>query len=45
MANMCRDAHIDPELFGLFINDHIYLRYAERFSTHGKSMRSIRQAC
>ena len=31
MANMCRDAHIDPELFGLFINDHIYLRYAERF--------------
>jgi HD-GYP domain-containing protein (c-di-GMP phosphodiesterase class II) len=31
MANMCRDAHIDPELFGLFINAHIYLQYAERF--------------
>jgi HD-GYP domain-containing protein (c-di-GMP phosphodiesterase class II) len=31
MAFMCRDAHIDPELFGLFINAHIYLKYAERF--------------
>jgi HD-GYP domain-containing protein (c-di-GMP phosphodiesterase class II) len=31
MANMCRDAHIDPQLFGLFINAHIYLQYAERF--------------
>ena len=31
MATMCRDAHIDPELFGLFINDEIYLQYANRF--------------
>ncbi|MDZ5434336.1 HD domain-containing phosphohydrolase [Pseudomonas fluorescens] len=31
MATMCRDAHIDPELFRLFIKAHIYLRYAERF--------------
>ena len=31
MANMCRDAHIDPELFGLFINAQIYLQYARRF--------------
>jgi HD-GYP domain-containing protein (c-di-GMP phosphodiesterase class II) len=31
MAFMCRDAHIDPELFELFINAHIYLKYAERF--------------
>jgi HD-GYP domain-containing protein (c-di-GMP phosphodiesterase class II) len=31
MANMCRDAHIDPQLFGLFINAHIYLQYAEKF--------------
>ena len=31
MANMCRHAHIDPQLFGLFINAHIYLQYAERF--------------
>jgi HD-GYP domain-containing protein (c-di-GMP phosphodiesterase class II) len=31
MANMCRDAHIDPQLFELFINAHIYLQYAERF--------------
>jgi len=31
MATMCRDAHIDPDLFGLFINAQIYLQYAERF--------------
>jgi HD-GYP domain-containing protein (c-di-GMP phosphodiesterase class II) len=31
MATMCRDAHIDPELFGLFINAQIYLQYADRF--------------
>ncbi|KAF0865524.1 HD domain-containing phosphohydrolase [Pseudomonas sp. LD120] len=31
MAMMCRDAHIDPELFELFIQQDIYQRYAERF--------------
>ena len=31
MAIMCRDAHIDPELFGLFINSQIHLQYARRF--------------
>jgi hypothetical protein len=31
MAFMCRDAHIDPELFGLFLDAHIYLQYARRF--------------
>jgi HD-GYP domain-containing protein (c-di-GMP phosphodiesterase class II) len=31
MAFMCRDAHIDPELFGLFIDAQIYLHYARRF--------------
>lgn len=31
MATMCRDAHIDPDLFGLFINEAIYLQYASRF--------------
>ncbi|MNU89263.1 Cyclic di-GMP phosphodiesterase response regulator RpfG [compost metagenome] len=31
MAYMCRDAHIDPQLFELFINSHIYLQYAKRF--------------
>ncbi len=31
MATMCRDAHIDPELFGLFINAGIYRQYAEQF--------------
>lgn len=31
MATMCREAHIDPELFGLFIEEEIYLRYAEQF--------------
>ncbi|MGE8151716.1 HD domain-containing phosphohydrolase [Pseudomonas vancouverensis] len=31
MAFMCRDAHIDPELFELFIKAQIYLQYARRF--------------
>ena len=31
MATMCRDAHIDPELFELFINAGIYKQYAERY--------------
>ena len=31
MAAMCQDAHIDPELFGLFVRTKIYRRYAERF--------------
>lgn len=33
MAMMCRDAHIDPQLFGLFIRQKIYQQYAERFLT------------
>ncbi|WP_028620682.1 HD domain-containing phosphohydrolase [Pseudomonas sp. Ant30-3] len=31
MATMCRDAHIDPELFELFITAQIYRQYAEQF--------------
>ena len=31
MAGMCKAAHIDPELFGLFVREKIYLSYAERF--------------
>ena len=31
MAGMCRDAHIDPQLFGLFIEAGIYRQYAEQF--------------
>ncbi|QHA81768.1 HD domain-containing protein [Pseudomonas mediterranea] len=31
MATMCREAHIDPELFGLFIDEQIYLGYANQF--------------
>jgi hypothetical protein len=31
MAFMCRDAHIDPELFALFVNEKIYQQYADRF--------------
>jgi hypothetical protein len=31
MANMCKGAHIDPELFALFVRAKIYQRYAERF--------------
>ena len=31
MAGMCKGAHIDPQLFALFIRVGIYRRYAERF--------------
>ncbi|MGG2400121.1 HD domain-containing phosphohydrolase [Pseudomonas sp. SH1-B] len=31
MAGMCKGAHIDPELFGLFVRSGVYRRYAERF--------------
>jgi len=31
MATMCREAHIDAELFGLFIREGVYLQYAGRF--------------
>jgi len=31
MATMSREAHIDPELFALFINDGVYMQYAARF--------------
>lgn len=31
MATMCREAHIDAPLFGLFINEGVYMQYATRF--------------
>lgn len=31
MAGMCKGAHIDTELFGLFIRSGVYRDYAERF--------------
>lgn len=31
MAGMCQGAHIDPQLFGLFVRRKIYRSYAERF--------------
>ncbi|EQM69201.1 HD domain-containing phosphohydrolase [Pseudomonas tohonis] len=31
MVGMCKGAHIDPELFGLFIRSGVYRDYAERF--------------
>ncbi|MDE3736605.1 hypothetical protein PSH28_08390 [Pseudomonas resinovorans] len=31
MTNMCRGAHIDPDLFGLFIRSGVYKEYARRF--------------
>ncbi|WP_095143855.1 HD domain-containing phosphohydrolase [Pseudomonas sp. Irchel s3b6] len=31
MAFMCRDAHIDPQLFALFVNEKIYQQYADKF--------------
>jgi len=31
MAGMCRNGHIDPELFSLFLRAGIYQSYAQRF--------------
>ncbi|QEY62314.1 HAMP domain-containing protein [Metapseudomonas lalkuanensis] len=31
MTGMCRGAHIDPDLFGLFIRSGVYMDYARRF--------------
>ncbi len=31
MAGMCQGAHIDTQLFGLFVREKIYQTYAERF--------------
>lgn len=31
MAFMCRDAHIDPQLFALFVKERIYQRYADKY--------------
>jgi HD-GYP domain-containing protein (c-di-GMP phosphodiesterase class II) len=31
MAHMCRDAHIDPDLFRLFVQNGIYLEYARQY--------------
>ncbi|MBV4488319.1 HD domain-containing protein [Pseudomonas sp. SWRI153] len=31
MATMCREAHIDAPLFGLFISEGVYMQYATRF--------------
>ncbi|MBU0809662.1 MAG: HD domain-containing protein [Gammaproteobacteria bacterium] len=31
MAGMCKAAHIDAELFSLFVREKVYLQYAERF--------------
>jgi HD-GYP domain-containing protein (c-di-GMP phosphodiesterase class II) len=31
MADMCRNEHIDSDLFGLFIRQKVYLEYAKRY--------------
>ena len=31
MGFMKRDNHIDPDLFQIFIQDRLYLKYAEKF--------------
>jgi hypothetical protein len=31
MSLMCKDQHIDPELFELFLEAGIYKQYAEQF--------------
>jgi len=36
MATMSREAHIDAELFALFINDGVYMQYATRYLDPGQ---------
>jgi len=36
MATMCREAHIDAQLFGLFISEGVYMQYAVRFLDPGQ---------
>ena len=31
MAAMCHDAHIDPQLFALFMHEQIFMQYARKF--------------
>ncbi|RJG13739.1 HD domain-containing protein [Pseudomonas cavernicola] len=31
MAGMCQGAHVDPDLFGLFVRSGVYRQYAQRF--------------
>ena len=31
MATMCRDAHIDPQLFALFMHEQVFMQYARQF--------------
>lgn len=31
LGNFCKNGHIDPDLFDVFIRQKVYLRYAERF--------------
>ena len=31
MAGMCRDAHIDPQLFELFMREQVFMHYARQF--------------
>ena len=31
MADMCKNAHMDPQLFDLSVRTNIYRRYADRF--------------
>ena len=45
MAFMCRDAHIDPQLFALFVKERIYQRYADKYLSRSRSMPWTRSAC
>lgn len=36
MRRMADEGHIDPDLFALFVDAGVYLRYAERFLDHGQ---------
>ncbi|MFO1452949.1 MAG: hypothetical protein U1F19_01315 [Lysobacterales bacterium] len=31
MAKMCREQHLDPDLFALFLRSGVYREYAEKY--------------
>ena len=31
LSNFCKNGHIDPELFDVFVKEKVYLKYAEKF--------------
>ena len=36
LSNFCKNGHIDPDLFEVFVKQKVYLKYAERFLDAGQ---------